>query len=164
MVIWIVLKPTLGGRLNTKLGDECTPNTHNNWFILFYHTWGPGWIETHWNNIRLRARSYMTSHDTWRSVTTLHDFGHVLGRPLVTLFLGSHNFMVTALGSCVKWPSNTNEHKDDLDINTSKFHPQVHCKSGETMQFETYTNPLDHGFHRLRPKSRNMLWCGFRRG
>ena len=27
----------------------------------------------------------------------------VLGRPLDTFFC-SHNFMVTALGSCVKWP------------------------------------------------------------
>ena len=38
----------------------------------------------------------MTSHYTWGSVTTLHDVGGVLGRPL-------DNFMVTALGSCVKW-------------------------------------------------------------
>ena len=36
-------------------------------------------------------------------MTTPHDFGGVLGRPLDTL-VGSHNFMVTALGSCVKWP------------------------------------------------------------
>ena len=28
----------------------------------------------------------MTSHYTWRSVTTLHDFGGVLGRPLDTFF------------------------------------------------------------------------------
>jgi hypothetical protein len=38
-------------------------------------------------------------------VTTLHDFGGVLGRPLDTFLLSSHNLMVTALGSCVKWPS-----------------------------------------------------------
>ena len=37
-------------------------------------------------------------------MTTLHDFGGVLGRPLDTSLLGSHNSMVTALGSCVKWP------------------------------------------------------------
>ena len=37
-------------------------------------------------------------------MTTLHDFGGVLGRPWDTFFLGSHNFTVTALGSCVKWP------------------------------------------------------------
>ena len=40
----------------------------------------------------------MTSHYACRSVTTLHDFGGVLGRPLDTSLLGSHNFMVTALG------------------------------------------------------------------
>jgi hypothetical protein len=75
-------KPPLGGRSNTKPGDYDTPNTHNRWFIWFYHVWGPAWIETHWNNIWLRARSHITSHDTRGLVTTLHDFGGVLGRPL----------------------------------------------------------------------------------
>ena len=66
----------------------------------------------------------MTSHYTQGSVTTIHDFGGVLGRPLDTFFLSSHNFMVTASWlvcevalnhtfggvmvtgsvSCVKWP------------------------------------------------------------
>ena len=40
--------------------------------------------DLHWNNIWLRARSHMTSHHTWGSVTTLHDLGGVLGRPLDT--------------------------------------------------------------------------------
>ena len=48
-------------------------------------------------------RSHMTSHYTWGLVTTLHDVGGVLGQPLGTFLWGSHNFMVTALGSCVKW-------------------------------------------------------------
>ena len=46
----------------------------------------------------------MASHYTQGSKTILHDFGGVLGRPLDTFFLGSHNFMVMALGSCVKCP------------------------------------------------------------
>ena len=71
-------KPPLGGRPNTKPGDHGTPNAHNRWFILFYHVWGPAWIEIHWNSIWLRARSHMTSHYTWGFVTTLHDFGGVL--------------------------------------------------------------------------------------
>ena len=79
-------KPPLGGRPNTKPGDHGTPNAHNRWFILFYHVWGPAWIEIHWNSIWLRARSHMTSHYTWGFVTTLHDFGGVLGRPLDTFF------------------------------------------------------------------------------
>ena len=38
-------------------------------------------------------------------MTTLHDFGGVFGQgPLDTVILGSHNFMVTALDSYVKWP------------------------------------------------------------
>ena len=79
-------KPPLGGRPNTKLGDHGTPNTHNRWFILLYHVWGPAWIEIHWNSIWLRARSHVTSHYTWGPATTLHDFGGVLGRPLDTCF------------------------------------------------------------------------------
>ena len=44
------------------------------------------WIKIHWNNIWLRAPSHMSSHYTWGFVTTLHDFGGVLGRPLDTFF------------------------------------------------------------------------------
>ena len=63
-----------------------TLNACNHWFILFYHVQGPAWIEIHRNSIRSRAHSHMTSHYTWESVTTLHDFGGVLGWPLDTLF------------------------------------------------------------------------------
>ena len=73
--------PPLGGRPNTKPRDHGTPNAHNHWFILFNHEWGPAWIEIQWNSLRLRARSHMTSHYTRRYMTTLHDFGGVLGRP-----------------------------------------------------------------------------------
>jgi hypothetical protein len=100
-------KPLLGGRPNTKPGDHGTPNAHNHWFFRFYHVWGvwgPTWINFHWNSIGLKTRSHVTSHYTWGSVTTLHDFGGVLRQPLETLLLGCHNSMVTALGSCVKWP------------------------------------------------------------
>ena len=79
-------KPPLGGRPNPKTGDPSTPNAHNRGFSLFYHGWGPTWMEIHWNSIWLRVRSHMTSHDTCRSVTTLHDVGGVLGRPLDTFF------------------------------------------------------------------------------
>jgi hypothetical protein len=54
--------------------------------------------KTHWNSIWLRARSHMTSHYTRGFVTTLHTW---FWRCLWTL-LGSHNFMVTTLGSYVK--------------------------------------------------------------
>ena len=83
--------PPLGGRPNIKLGDHGTLYTHNRRFILFYHVWGPAWIVIHCESIWSRAHSHMTSHYTWGSMTTLHD----LKRPLDTLLLGSHNFMVT---------------------------------------------------------------------
>ena len=38
-------------------------------------------------------------------MTTLHDFGGGLGTAFGCFLLGSHNLMVTALGSCMKWPS-----------------------------------------------------------
>jgi hypothetical protein len=76
----------LESRPSTKLEDHDTPNTHNPWFILFYRVWGPTWIEFHWNSIWLRTQSHMTSHYTWGSVTTLHDFGGELGWPLDTFF------------------------------------------------------------------------------
>ena len=79
-------KPPLGGRPNTKPGGHGIPNTRKHWLILFYHVWEPAWIEIHWNSIWLRVRSHMTSHYTWGSVTTLHDFGGVLRRPLDTFF------------------------------------------------------------------------------
>ena len=44
----------------------------------------------------------MASHYTWGSVTTLHDFGGVFGTAMGHFLLGSHNLMVTALGTCVK--------------------------------------------------------------
>jgi hypothetical protein len=79
-------KPPFGGRPNTKLEDHGTPNAHNHWFILFYHVWRPAWMKIQWNSIRLRTQSHMTSHYTWGSVTTLHDFGGVLRQPLSTFF------------------------------------------------------------------------------
>ena len=82
MVIWTIFKSHLSGsRSNTKPGDHGTPNAHNRWFILVYDVWGLALVELHWNNIRLRVWSHMNSHYTCKSVTTLHDFGGVLGRP-----------------------------------------------------------------------------------
>jgi hypothetical protein len=86
------------------MGDHGTPNAHNHFFILLYHVWGPAWIKIHCNSIWLKAWSHITSHYTWGSVTTLHDFTECLGMAFGHFLVGSHNFMVTALGSCVKWP------------------------------------------------------------
>ena len=97
-------KPPLGGRPNTTPEDHGTPNAHSRWFLLFHHVWRPEWIEIHWNSIWLRPQSHTTSQYTQGPLTTLHDFGGVLGRPLDIFLLGSHDFMVTALSSCVKWP------------------------------------------------------------
>jgi hypothetical protein len=106
MVTWTIFKNHLLEVWLTQNRETMhgTPNAHNRWFIPFYHAWGLAWREIHSISIWLRARSHMTSHYTWRSVTTLHNCGGVLGRPLDTFLLGSHNNMVTALGLCGKWP------------------------------------------------------------
>ena len=72
--------------LTQNRGDHGTPNAHNNWFTLFYYVWRPAWIEILWNSSWSRVQSHMTSHYTWGSMTTLHEFGGVLGRPLDTFF------------------------------------------------------------------------------
>jgi hypothetical protein len=79
-------KPPLGGRPNTKPGDHGTLDAHNRWFVLLYYVWGSAWIDIQWNGIWLRAWSHMALHYTWGSMTTLHDFGGVLGRSLDTFF------------------------------------------------------------------------------
>ena len=104
MITWNTFEqPPLGGRSNTKLGDHGISNAHNGLFIIFYHVWRPAWVEIHWNSILLRTQSHMTSHYTWGSVTTLHEFEVVLGRPDDTFFWAL-TILVMALGSCVKWP------------------------------------------------------------
>ena len=82
----------LDRRPYTKLGDHGTLNPHNRQYIQFYHVWGPAWIEIHWNSIWLTARSQMSSHCTWGSMVTLHDFGGVLGRALDTFLWGHSQF------------------------------------------------------------------------
>ena len=79
-------KPHLGGTPNTKSGEHGTPNAHNRWLILFYHVFGLAWREILSNSVWSRAWSNMTLDYTWGSVTTIHDFGGVLGRPLDTFF------------------------------------------------------------------------------
>ena len=99
--------PPLGGRPNTKPGYHGTLNAHNCWFILFYNAWDTCMNRNSLNSIWLRARSHVTSHYPWGSVTNttwIWRWQGVLGRPLETFFSVLTISMVTALGSCVQWP------------------------------------------------------------
>jgi hypothetical protein len=98
-------EPPLGGQPNTNPGDHGTPNAHIHWFILFfYHVWGgPTWIDIHWNNIWLRP-CHIWVHTTLEGPCPTSWFWRCLGTAFGHPLLGSHNFMVTAPGSCVKWP------------------------------------------------------------
>ena len=91
-------KSPLGGRSNTKPGDHGTLNTHNYWFIPFYHMWGLTWI----NIIEIAfgwGPGHIWVHITlWGSVSILLDFWRCLGMAFRHFLLGSRNFMVTVLG------------------------------------------------------------------
>ena len=101
-VTWVVFKNHfLEVGLTRKSGDHGILNTHNRWFILFYHGWGPAWIEIHWNSLWLRARHiwlHTTLEALWAGSVSLD----VCWDGLWTLSFGLSQ--VTALGSCVKRP------------------------------------------------------------
>ena len=82
MVTWTIFINRL---LEVGLTQNGTPNTHNWWFILFYHTWRHHVNRNSLNSIWLRTWWHMTSLHTWGSVTT-HDFGGVLGWSSDTFF------------------------------------------------------------------------------
>jgi hypothetical protein len=86
MITWIIFKNRLlevGQTQNRETMALQTLTTVDLFYL--YHVWGPAWIGTHWVSIWLRAQSHMTfSHYIWGFVTTLHDFGGVLGWPLDT--------------------------------------------------------------------------------
>jgi len=77
-------KPPPGCRPKHKTGRPWCSERWQPLIYSIYHAWGPAWIEIYWNSIWLRAQSHMTSHYTWGYVTTLHDFGGILGRALDT--------------------------------------------------------------------------------
>ena len=133
-------KPPLEGRPSTKPGDHATPNAHNHWFILFYHVWGPTWIEIHWNSIWLRVWSHIPSHYTWGSATTLHEFGGVLGTAFGHFLLGSHNSMVTAYDR---------ENRQLVTDEPVEFEKQP-------VEVQTFRKMTDHfrGSYRIYPKGK----------
>jgi hypothetical protein len=105
IVTWIILKNHLLEVGLTQNQETMTIlNSHECWFILFYHVWGLAWIDFRWNSIWLRARSTygFTIHLRVRDRTTW--FWRCVGMAFGHFLLGSHNFTVTALGLCVKWP------------------------------------------------------------
>ena len=87
----LFLKPPLRSRPNIKLGNHGFSKSHNHWFILFYHVWGPHINRNSLKYNWLRACSHNTSHYTWGHVTTLPDFGSALGEPL-NIFFGPSQF------------------------------------------------------------------------
>ena len=63
MVIWIIFKNHLLEVGLTQNWETMALRTLKTVDLLYlYHVWEPAWIETHWNNIWLRARSHVTSH------------------------------------------------------------------------------------------------------
>ena len=62
-------------------------------------------------------------------MTTLHDFWRCVGTVFGLFLLGPHNFMVTALGLCVKWPlgqlyTQTKSHDHEI-LRALENHPKA---------------------------------------
>ena len=94
MVTWTIFKNHL-----LELGLTQNRETVTIWnlttinLLYFIMCEDPAWIEIHWHSFWWRDWPHMTLHYTWEPVTTLHDFGSVLERPLGT-FLGISQFHV----------------------------------------------------------------------
>ena len=89
MVTWSILKNHLLKVVLTQNQETMALRTLTTIYLFIYsiyHVFGPTWITIQWNSIWSRAQSHMTSYYTWGSITTLHDFGGVLGRPSDTFF------------------------------------------------------------------------------
>ena len=50
-VTWTIFKNHLLRVGLTENREIMALQPHKCWFILFYHVWGPAWIESHWNSI-----------------------------------------------------------------------------------------------------------------
>ena len=105
MVTWTIFKNCLLEVGLTQPWDTMALWTLTTVVDSIYHVGGPAWIEFleiafGWGPGHIRLHT--TLKGLWPHY--IHDFGGVLGWPLDTFFLDSHKVMVTALGSCVKWP------------------------------------------------------------
>jgi hypothetical protein len=69
------------------------------------------------------------------------------GRPLDTFLLGSHNFMVTALGSCVKWPQFAAEHAKEPSLG-------AYAKTRKSIDDTTYATKARFSHSSMLPKQR----------
>ena len=97
-------KLPLEGRPYTKPGDRGTLNAHNHRFILFYHVRDPAWIKKFIEIAFGWGPGHMWFHTTLEGPWPHYMIWEVSGTAFGHFLLGSHDFMVTALGSCVKWP------------------------------------------------------------
>jgi hypothetical protein len=79
-------KPPLGGRPNMKSETLAFRNLTIVHLLYFIMCENPTWIVIPWNKIWWRGRLHMIAHYTWGHVTTLHEFGIVLGQPLDSSF------------------------------------------------------------------------------
>jgi hypothetical protein len=87
MVIWITFKNHLlevGVTQNWEIMALRNLTTNDLLYLIMCEDLA--WLEIHQNSVWLRARSHVTSHYIWGSMTTLHGFGGVLGQPLDTFF------------------------------------------------------------------------------
>jgi hypothetical protein len=94
-------KSFLGGRPNTPPGGHGTPNADNCWVILFYHVVR---VRLNRNKLKLHLVESPVTYDFTLHLKVcdhIRWFWRHLGKAFENFILGSHNFMVSALGSCL---------------------------------------------------------------
>ena len=96
-------KPPPGGKPNTKPRDHGTPNFTTIELLCFIMCECLARLETHGNSMELRPK-YIWLHITLENPWPHYMVLEVSWDGIWTLLLGSHNVMVTAPGSYVKWP------------------------------------------------------------
>ena len=105
MISWIIFRNHLlevSLTQNREIMAIRTLTTDDLFYLIMCED--PHELKNHWKSIPLRARSHMTSHYTQRVPNHTTRFWWCVGTAFGHFSLGSHNSMVTALGSCVKWP------------------------------------------------------------
>ena len=123
--------------------------------LLYFIMWeDPAWIEIHWNSIGW-GPGHLWLHTTLEGPWPRYMILEVSWDALWTLLLGSHNFMVMALGLCVERPlvvATTTTTNLDHVITTPKKPLNLKIKSEVT---QTQCQPFGESFHHLTlaPKS-----------
>ena len=115
-----------------------------------------------WHSIWLRARSHMDSHYTWGSVTTLHEFGGVLGRTLDTFFWAltiSWSRLLARVWSGPRVESSNLQFSGVRYLELASFHPRQTMESLTNLQAQNSSSKCEVVMLKVRDVCSSSTWC-----